>query len=49
MNPYAEVREMVCSSGVIARIYRPDLTEEERNRRMENIKKRAEILLAKRR
>lgn len=43
-DTYKEVRTIEFP-GMIARIHIPDLTPEERNRRMQNIKKAAENLL----
>lgn len=44
-DTYKEVRT-ICRDGVVARVHIPDLTAEERSRRMREIERAAALLLA---
>jgi hypothetical protein len=46
-DTYKEVRTL-CRNGIVARVHIPDLTEEERSRRMREIERAAARLLASR-
>ena len=46
-DTYKEVRT-ICRDGVVARVHIPDLTKEERDRRMREIERAAARLLASR-